>query len=106
LTKKPGWLREPVCVWKPLKGKTTTIAREPDMNPSFSQSEARLDSRFELRFNSLFRQGQALSFPCDAQGQVDLDALSDRLRLNYFYAHTLIGRDFSMPAVLPQVPLN
>jgi hypothetical protein len=72
------------------------------MNPSIRHN----DPQFELRFSSLFRPGQALSFPCDATGQVDLDGMSDRLRLNYFYAHTLIGRDFSMPAVLPLVTLN
>lgn len=55
---------------------------------------------FELRFRSLFDEGRGLSFPCDAQGRVDLDRLSERARRNYFYARALIGRDFAMPAVL------
>ena len=55
---------------------------------------------FELRFPSLFHEGRALSFPCDAAGHVDLDALSDRARNNYFYARSVIGREFEMPAVL------
>ena len=55
---------------------------------------------FELRFQSLFHEGRALSFPCDAAGHVDLDALSDRARNNYFYARSVIGREFEMPAVL------
>ncbi|MFM2058210.1 MAG: hypothetical protein RLY71_2595 [Pseudomonadota bacterium] len=71
------------------------------MNPVTHQTE----TRFELRFQSLFNEGRGLSFPCDAQGHVDLDSLSARLRLNYLYAHTLIGREFTMPAVLP-VRLN
>lgn len=71
------------------------------MHPITDQTEA----RFELRFQSLFNEGRGLSFPCDAQGHVDLDSLSARLRLNYLYAHTLIGREFTMPAVLP-VTLN
>ena len=54
---------------------------------------------YELRFQSLFQEGRALAFPCDAQGQVDLDALSEKARLNYFYAHALIGREFARPAV-------
>jgi hypothetical protein len=54
---------------------------------------------YELRFASLFDEGRGLSFPCDAQGHVDIDALSSRARLNYFYARTVIGREFSMPAV-------
>jgi len=39
---------------------------------------------FELRFQSLFAAGRALSFPCDAAGRVNLDALSERARRNYF----------------------
>ena len=58
---------------------------------------------YELRFRSLFDDGRALAFPCDARGQVDLDALSPRARNNYFYARTVIGRDFAMPAVSPAV---
>jgi len=58
---------------------------------------------YELRFQSLFHAGRALSFPCDAKGRVDLDALSDRARSSYLYARTLIGRDFAMPAVQPRL---
>lgn len=58
-------------------------------------------ARHELRFSSLFDEGRGLSFPCDAQGLVDLDALTSRARLNYLYARTMIGREFSMPAVRP-----
>jgi hypothetical protein len=56
---------------------------------------------FELRFRSLFNEGRALSFPCDRAGRVDLDALSERARSNYFYARTVIGREFAHPAVQP-----
>ncbi len=56
---------------------------------------------FELRFQSLFNEGRGLVFPCDAQGRVDIDSLSQPLRLNYLYARTLIGREFAMPALLP-----
>jgi hypothetical protein len=54
---------------------------------------------YELRFRSLFDQGRGYAFPCDAQGHVDIDALAERARLNYFYARTVIGREFSIPAV-------
>ena len=54
---------------------------------------------YELRFQSLFDEGRAYAFPCDAAGRVDLDALSDRARQNYLYARTVVGREFSMPAV-------
>ena len=56
---------------------------------------------YELRFQSILDEGRAYAFPCDAAGHVDLDALSDKARLNYFYARTVIGREFSMPAVRP-----
>ena len=54
---------------------------------------------YELRFQSLFDEGRGYAFPCDAQGHVDIDALSERARLNYLYARTVIGREFAMPAV-------
>lgn len=52
---------------------------------------------FELRFQSLFKQGRGLAFPCNAAGQVDLDTLPDRARNNYFYARALMGREFAAP---------
>ena len=58
---------------------------------------------FELCFFSLFDSGRALAFRCDAGGQVDLDALSERARSNYFYARTVIGREYAWPAVRASV---
>jgi len=58
-------------------------------------------AQFELRFRSLFDEGRGYSFPCDKAGHVDIDALSDGARNNYFFAHTVIGRDVAMPAVMP-----
>lgn len=57
---------------------------------------------YELRFRSLFDEGRGLAFPCDAAGHVDVDALTERARHNYFFARTLIGRDYAAPAVLPR----
>ena len=54
---------------------------------------------FELRFRSLFNEGRALTFPCDATGHVELDTLSERARANYLYARAVIGREFEFPAV-------
>jgi len=56
-------------------------------------------TRYELRFQSLFNQGRAYSFPCDEEGHVDIDSLGRTERLNYFYARTVVGREFSLPAV-------
>jgi hypothetical protein len=57
---------------------------------------------YELRFQSLFHEGRALTFPCDAKGEVVLDALSERARHNYLYARAVVGREFSAPAVCPR----
>jgi hypothetical protein len=56
---------------------------------------------FELRFQSLFNQGRGLAFPCDAKGQVDMDAMTDRARNNYLCARTLIGREWATPRLQP-----
>ena len=55
---------------------------------------------YELRFRSLCDEARALAFPCDAQGRVDMDALSPRTLNDYLYARAVIGREFRFPAVL------
>jgi len=70
------------------------------MNAMTTASDAR-QARYVLRFQSLFNEGRAFAFPCDAKGQVDLDALSERARNNYLYARAVIGREVAMPAVEP-----
>jgi hypothetical protein len=55
---------------------------------------------YELRFESLFRPGRALAFPCNARGQVELDTLSEPALLNYLYARAVVGREFAMPAIV------
>ena len=67
------------------------------MNTSQASAE------YELLFRSLFDAGRAYAFACDAQGNVDLDALSERSKNNYLYARTVIGREFAMPAVRPNL---
>jgi hypothetical protein len=57
--------------------------------------------RYEARFCSLFNDGRALAFPCDAHGKVNLDGLTDRARTNYLYARALMGREFAAPVVMP-----
>jgi hypothetical protein len=57
------------------------------------------DLTFELRFDPLVDEQCPLSFPCDARGEVDLDELCDRSRREYMFAHTLIGRHFTLPVI-------
>lgn len=58
-----------------------------------------LSASHELRYVSLFNEGSALSFACDGQGHVDMDALSEHLRENYLYARAMVGVEFSLPVV-------
>ena len=60
-------------------------------------------SGYEIRFQSLFNAGRALCFPCDSQGKVHMDSLSDRARDNYLYARAVVGREFAVPAVMPSL---
>ena len=54
---------------------------------------------YRLCISALFDQGRGYAFPCDAARYVDLDALSERARNNYFYARAVVGREFATPAV-------
>jgi hypothetical protein len=56
-------------------------------------------NRFTLCFRSLFQHGRDFEFPCSADGTVNLDALSQRSRINYLYARAMIGRELDFPAV-------
>ncbi len=64
-----------------------------------ASSTTRTHAAYELRFRSMFDPGRGYSFPCDADGCVELDALSDAARNNYLYARALVGRDLGAPAV-------
>ncbi|MEP6873400.1 MAG: hypothetical protein ABI887_03475 [Burkholderiales bacterium] len=57
----------------------------------------------ELRFDSLFRPGRGYTFPCDAEGYVDLGALNERERHGYLHARSLVGRELAVPALMRRV---
>ncbi len=61
---------------------------------------------FQLRFQSLFNSGRGFAFPCDPQGRVDLDGMSERARNNYFYARAMVGRELAVPQVQPAESLH
>lgn len=56
-------------------------------------------SLFRLCFRSLFDRGRGYAFPCDGDGRVNLNDLSDQARNNYFYARAMVGRELALPAV-------
>ena len=55
---------------------------------------------YQIRFQSLFQAGRALSFPCDSHGEVDLNALTPHALDNYLFARAMVGREFATPALL------
>jgi hypothetical protein len=62
-----------------------------------------IGSAFQVRFNSLFKEGRAMAFPCDAAGHVELDALSPRARDNYLFARAMVGMEYAAPRVIAPV---
>lgn len=60
-----------------------------------------MNACFEIRYQSLFHEGRGLSFPCDAEGHVALDALSERALENYLYARAVVGREYAYPSIRP-----
>ena len=56
----------------------------------------------ELLFRSLFVEGRGLAFPCNASGEVPLDDMSERSRSSYFFARSVVGRDYACPVVRPR----
>jgi hypothetical protein len=58
--------------------------------------------RFSLRFEPLVEGEAVIEVPCDACGQVDLDALAEAERNAYFYARTVRHGRFAVRVV----PLN
>ena len=57
-------------------------------------------SAHQLCFKSLHHAGRALSFPCDAAGEVAINGLSERGRNNYLFARAETGRDYCAPVVI------
>lgn len=55
---------------------------------------------YEIRFQSLYDAGRAVTFPCDAQGSVLWERLSERARQAYERTRALVGREYASPAVL------
>jgi hypothetical protein len=60
-----------------------------------------MPSSHEVRYQSLFDTGRSLTFPCDAEGHVPLDTLSERALANYLFARGAVGREYAYPKVSP-----
>jgi hypothetical protein len=56
-------------------------------------------ARHELRVQPLLASERAYALPCDALGRVDMGALSELERNEYFFARKLAGHRFSLAIV-------
>jgi hypothetical protein len=57
---------------------------------------------YEIYYRPLADTQSALHFPCDVRGHVELDELSPESVENYLYARAMVGRDYALPAIIPQ----
>ena len=73
------------------------VLESPELGNRLDDFSLAYRARYELRFAALFNAGRGYAFPCDANGNVDLDGMTERARANYFYARTVIGREFCRP---------
>jgi hypothetical protein len=79
-----------------------TARRRPASTEMWMMDARRMVPRaYRLCFRSLFDNGRGFAFPCDADGRVDLDGLSESVRNNYLYARAMVGRELAQPAVEP-----
>ncbi len=70
------------------------------MNSRFAAlSNGPSPAKHELLFASLYHPGRGIAVPCDADGHVDLNTLTERLRNAYFGARALVGREYAYPTV-------
>lgn len=81
--------------WQWLMKKGTLIMK----TQTGAQSAAMPPGSHELRFASAYQPGRGIAVPCDERGEVDLDALPERLRIAYLGARALVGREYLCPTV-------
>jgi len=55
--------------------------------------------RYTLFFRSILLAGRGYAFPCNAEGRVELQAMSTRLRQNYLYAKARVGLELLSPVI-------
>ena len=60
-----------------------------------------MTATYQIRFQPLLAQCQTVAFPCDAQGNVDMDELSEACRRDYLFARVMIRRQRARPEVVP-----
>lgn len=59
-----------------------------------------------LRFLSFYDCGRDVSIPCDEDGNVDMNTLTERLRNTYLGARAMVGREYACPTVQIETGLD
>jgi hypothetical protein len=54
-----------------------------------------------LRFQYLHNPGKGFAFPCNKDGNVNLDTLTEKQKENYLFARATVGREVALPEVKP-----
>jgi hypothetical protein len=57
-------------------------------------------NRFQIRFQADLPVGYARSFPCDAQGNVDMDRLTEADRSEYLFARIMVRCARTKPQIV------
>jgi hypothetical protein len=58
---------------------------------------------FQLRFHSLVGEANEFACPCDAEGHVVMDELSERARSSYLFARAMVGRLYAHPEITAEM---
>jgi hypothetical protein len=62
-------------------------------------SVADIDCRHQLRFAWLHDPGHGIAFPCDGNGNVDINALTEPRRTIYLGAWAMVGHYYARPTI-------
>jgi len=95
------WLTEELKETRRLQSVRAAPPSDPCAVDERGNAAGAISSRFELLYRSVSTHRCGYAFPCDAEGRVELDELSERARENYFYARAMVGLDLMHPEVTP-----
>ena len=83
--------------WPRAQASATTVALTPI-------TTLQAPPGYHVYFASLRDKEEAMLFPCDMAGEVDIDGLSPPARNNNLFARAMMGREFAYPIVLAETP--
>ena len=103
ITFSATWCRQAAVfalVHMPAPARPPRVARAPIVAPSLEHRGCTMERSHELRFSCLFDPGRGFSFPCDADGRIRLEGLSESARASYRGMQGRVGRELAAPVVI------